>query len=268
MLVPGLIILFALGAGILSAVQYVEAQNAQDRAEKAQEDAKVKADSLIVAQSRLSTTQRELQLEQQKANQSLTELNASQKEVIATQKKVDELQNETLRHVLGYGYPIVITMPHQGNLRIALKGSTDYPILRLFMRVVDATKLRACPHIVGADGAVQIPKSCYETCVLFEATQTMDLNGTAIVTTDLYLPKARHFLETTFNSKHLRSVQYTIIDVDGAGNVYTSHKIFEVSSKDNSFGRMLEEVNPAHIPEKIWEDNFFLRKKTLIDHNK
>jgi hypothetical protein len=236
-MIPALIMILAIGSGALAVYQYSQQQAAERKAEKAQNDLAIKQDELIRAH-----------------------------------EKIEELQTETIRQVVGYGHPYMVSLDDpSGNIKFAIRGSTDYPIYNLNITVLDALKLKNCKTAIDGDKIV-VARSCYESAIHWSGAGTIDLNGTLYQPINLLLKKTQGstFLVTNFLSKHLRAVQYSVLVYDSKQNaVGLYYRIYAISKKDNSFGDLLAEVNPNNVvPEEIWQQNFHFKKTIITDHTK
>lgn len=260
------IILIASAAGVLSAYQYLDGVKKDKKNDQTTE-------KLIKTQEELNIINKEISLAQQKALQLSEELKVSQKEsleksddLIHAQSKINELQAEIINQVIGKGYPKLMLMNSQGDkFQVYLKGSTDYPIFQVFFRVLNSEKLLKC-NVDFQLNKVLLDASCYNSSMIFDPHQSLDLNGKTMHFVGFNLPKKDYFLVTEFMCKNIKAVQYSIIKYDG-NTLKHDYRIYEVSKDDSSFIGLIENSNTL-ISDEFYNQNFFINKTMIIDYSK
>ncbi len=84
-----------------------------------------------------------------------------QKELIKTQSKLNDLQNETLKRVMGYGFVRIKVGNINGLLvQIIAENTSDYPIYESEIMVFDQDQINLCPK-VHHEGKEYIFSDCY-----------------------------------------------------------------------------------------------------------
>lgn len=260
------IVIIALGAGLLSAYQYIEGVKKDTKNDQTTQQ-------LIKAQQEVNTINQKISSAQEKVIHLSEELKISQQQslkksddLINAQNKINALQTEIIDQVIGKGYPAIKLMnSHGDNFQVYLQASSDYPIFKLYFRIIDAKKLASCAANIDAK-KIDIDASCYNSSLIFDPNQSIDLNGKLMHFIGYNLPKREYYLVTEFMCKNIKTIQYSIVKYDGK-NLKHSYRIYEVSRDDSSFGKLLENNNPS-IPEKEYSENFFLQKTTIIDYSK
>jgi hypothetical protein len=263
MLIPALILLLAIVAGLVSAKQYIDGQDAQDRAEKAQAQAIKIGESLRIAQQELQESQREVINEQKASKSALEKVVTTQQEVISAQKRIDELQTESFRQVNGHGFPkAVFKVIARDQVQMVITTSEAYPLFRVSVVVTDPNKLLECEHF-ERDGQIFIGESCYRNTIIMEDGPD-DLNGGVMADTKLRLTAGVHFLRIQFSAKNIQVVQFTFVNVD-ENNFTCAERIFEVARD----GKMLQPPLFSHgsIDDIVWGKDFFLMKTINVIHS-
>lgn len=260
------IIVIALGAGLLSAYQYVEGVKKDKENDKTTQQ-------LIKAQQEVNTINQKISLSQEKALLLSEELKKSQQQsieksddLINAQTKINDLQSEIINQVIGKGYPTLKLMnSHGDNFKIYLQGSSEYPIFKVYFRLIDAEKLKNCSANISSE-KVEINQSCYNSSLIIDPNQSIDVNGKLMHFTGHELAKKDYYLVTEFMCKNTKAIQYSIVKYDGK-NLSHNYRIYEVSREDASFIKLLGETDST-IPEKEYEERFYFKKTTIIDYSK
>jgi len=261
-----IIIVIALSAGLLSAYQYIDSAKKDKKNDettekliKAQQEINVINRQISNAQQTSLTLSKELKISQQKSIEKSDAL-------IDAQTKINVLQSEIISQVVGKGYPVLKLMNAQGpNFKIYLQSSTEYPIYKVYYRVVDSQKLLDC-KAVKYPTKVEIDKSCYDNSLIIVPDQSLDLNGKLMSFIGFEIQKKNYYLMTEFICKNIKVIQYSIIKYDGE-KLQHDYRIYEVSRDNASFLGLLENSNP-HIAEEEYEKNFILAKTIIIDSSK
>lgn len=261
-----IIIVIALSAGLLSAYQYIDSAKKDEKNDettekliKAQQEINVINHQISDAQQTSLTLSKELKISQQKSIEKSDAL-------IDAQSKINVLQSEIISQVVGKGYPVLKLMNAQGsNFKIYLQPSTDYPVYKVYFRLVDSQKLLDC-KAVKYPTKVEIDKLCYDNSLIIEPNQSLDLNGKLMNFIGSEIPKKNYYLMTEFMCKNIKVIQYSIVKYDGV-RLQHDYRIYEVSRDNASFLGLLENSN-AHITEEEYEKNFFLAKTIIIDSSK
>jgi hypothetical protein len=185
--------------------------------------------------------------------------------------KLASSSKEIIEQVTGKGFPRLNSIDSpDGRIGFYLKASEEYPIYNLNVGVRNSLVLKQCATKLSDNGVV-INRSCYDGSLLYSSNgAALQLNASVMLPINFFLEKQlnrSYFLMTNLLSKHLTAIQYSVLAIDSTGAVGYYYRIYEISKKDNSFVRLLEEVNPDNIvPESIWEQNFFFKKVILVKH--
>lgn len=262
-----IIIIIALAAGLLSAYQYIDGvqkdknnKNTTIQLIKAQQEINAVNNKISDAQEKALILSEELKNSQ---NHSLEKSNA----LIEAQSKISKIQSEIIDQVIGKGYPIFNLMNSKGeNFEVFIQGSSDYPLYKVFVKLLDSEKLIKCKAI-HKDYKVLVDKSCFDDSLIFEGNRSMDLNGKMMHFIDVNLPKKNYYLITEFSCKNIKTIQYTIVNYDGIKLEYY-YRIYDVSGNDYPFQKKLIFDSNTSISEEIYNNHFFLCKTVYHDYGK
>ena len=265
-LIAGLIIVLALLAGIVSAYQYVEGSKKDKRDSEntkklidAQEKALKASIEISAAQKKTLDVSNELKIAQQN--------NITKTEKLSdAQNKINELQGEVLKQVIGSGHPRLRIMNSAGNnFQVFILPNSGYPIYQIYLRISDAAKMKEC-DFKTVDQAIDINKSCYDKSKLLMTSHPIDVVGGFMTLTDFTLPKKSCCLVTEFMAKNVTCVQYSILKYEN-GSLNHSYKIYQVSKENNNILELLEDSDP-NVPELEYYNNFFFKKKIIVNFAK
>lgn len=241
--VAGLIILVALAAGLISAWQYIDAAKTERKKEQLQSELKASADSLAIAQKESLYKADKLITAQEENNRIAIDL-------IAAQKKINHLQNETLKEIIGDGYPIVEFSNYGDNsVRTKISNNSKY----LFR--IDEYIITDCKELlkrgIKEEGNFKIHRDDYfKVSKVFTGDNILPTGF--LPTNYTFLKDETKYISTLIKALNVSTIQYSVIKFKGE-NIDHEYKIFKL--EDNNSFRLLEEKGNS-VSEKEWEDKF------------
>jgi len=225
-MIPILIVLLSLGAGLLSAYQYVK----QENAEKAADEANKK---LSEAQNRIDELQ----------NETLRQVMGFGHPQLLT---LDHPSGGISLAVRGSStYPIYSLSIKVIN-SVLLKKCKTTPITDSKIAVTKSCYSESVVYNSNGQSdlngrnyvplGVILPKGNYSFVVEFAAKHLTALEYMVI--------------------RHDKT----------SDRIGTYYRIFAVSHEDQSFGKMIDEISDPHIDDNFWEQEFFYKKTVMIQH--
>lgn len=235
----------------LSVYQYIENIKKEKESNELQLKVIETQEELISSQKQSEKTAIENSLKLENVNE---HLRLKTEELLEAQAKVIELQNESLKNIIGHGFTEVhLNQLDANSFRFYIKSKSDYNIFNILIEVINFDEIKKC-NSKFENNTYYFSESCLQKNSHRDTMKSLNPNSYADLSAKYTLNKKEIHFIIKIISDNITTMQYSKIVYNKSGKLTHLFRIFEVK-RDNNTYVLLNESNEKQ-SEDEWIDNF------------